>query len=267
MTMTPNTIIPMSATSLIVCAPHVDDEVIGCYTALLEANLKKLPIHIVYFFEVTETRKKEAFAACARFKATPHFPQEHEDVTPEEWIAGKLPTFGAQCHVLVPSSFDHHPDHSFVTRFMYGQLLKHKYPATIGYYSVDMNVPGTAPLVLQYQEEKRKALDELYPSQASLWASDSKYFLFEDIRDTDLWCVRDFIYRDAYEVRLAKVGTIERREERQIVDALENLCVIAPPSVPLMLSAIRSLNPASVMEFSIRNIKDRHAYKTANFPG
>lgn len=272
MSMTPNVIIPISATSLVVCAPHVDDEVIGCYTALVEANYKKLDVHIIYFFETDEKRKAEALAACVRFKATPHFLKDSGDDI-SEWWKGILKKVGTAAHFLVPTRFDQHPDHKYVNRFVFGQLMKYSYPATIGFYSVDMSVPGTQPLVIKHRDDKKAVLYELYPSQHAYFESNAKCYLFEDIRPEDIWIKREFLYtpqvvgNPQFLVSLARVGKITKNDLRNTIQALESIVHPVLPSLEKMLYYIGAQDPATDIEYSIYRDSDRTTISTPGFPG
>ena len=52
-----------------ILAPHVDDELIGCFTRLQNRSID----HVIYFFELTPERKKEAKAAAEHFGFIPIF--------------------------------------------------------------------------------------------------------------------------------------------------------------------------------------------------
>jgi LmbE family N-acetylglucosaminyl deacetylase len=156
----------MSSTKIktLILAPHVDDEVIGCWSVLNDDNRD---ITVLYCFELTPTRVAEAKHAASQFGFLPLF---HLDTI--------LP-----CHVgdpgyeyteiYVPSRRDWHADHQSVNR-QWRSKATH-------FYSVDM----AHGVLLPDSEKKRYALDALYPSQWTLWNHDDKYWLFEDIQGYD----------------------------------------------------------------------------------
>ena len=71
--------------------------------------------------------------------------------------------------------YEIHPDHREIG-LVGEQLFRNGYEDII-FYSVNMN----APYIHKIKDfrEKEKMLNEVYPSQADLWRSDKKYFLFE----------------------------------------------------------------------------------------
>lgn len=146
----------------IILAPHVDDEVIGCFDALTQMNVKE--VH--YFFEVDDTRREEAFASAARFNFTPVFHQRLEHIPP----TGGL--------VYLPHPSDLHPDHRAVHA-----RYRSVFPTNRRrFYSIDMEFNRT--LALQ-PAEKHEALLSLFPSQHKLF-DDARYWLFERLFVTDV---------------------------------------------------------------------------------
>lgn len=155
----------------IIIAPHVDDEVIGCYELLAANSIDKV-IYITDFGEVTGPRKLEALKCAVRFKFKAIF------CTLAEVNQHLVPN----CTLYVPSVKDLHPHHKLVN------LLAHRMPCRrhiyLKFYSVEMNF---APRLLDedVRNAKLDALTTLFPSQAALFNSDAKYWLFESIRGMD----------------------------------------------------------------------------------
>ena len=147
---------------ILIVAPHPDDEVIGCYQTLHE---KGSVVDVLYLHDTTPERMAEAQAASEYFG----FNVANPEVKP--W------TYSS---VYVPSRKDWHAQHKQAYRD-YRKWATH-------FYSVDM-VDGS-PLSEENQRNKRKALDLLYPSQATLWERDHRYFLFESVTDKDYTLVR-----------------------------------------------------------------------------
>lgn len=141
-------------------APHVDDEVIGCYSLLKEKNIK-----VVYFSELSLIRKKEALNASRAFQFKFSFSGYNYKPAQDEIL-------------VVPCKEDLHPEHRKVNAFAKSFSNKKLY------YTTDKNVaycvlPENAVTI------KKMLMNRLYPSQAKLWENDDKYILFERIKETD----------------------------------------------------------------------------------
>jgi len=151
----------------VIFAPHVDDEMIGCWSLLTSFQVSE----VCYFFELTSERRTEAqyVANSYGFKATFVDESEHEKLK-----------FPVGTTILVPNINDNHVDHKYINR-----LAKTCYAQNydIEYYSVDMN---TKHVVLSNEQRKLKENDlkRFYLSQLPLFANE-KYFLFESIVKDD----------------------------------------------------------------------------------
>jgi len=152
----------------VILAPHVDDEVIGCFSILESRQV----VSVYYFYELTPERKEEALKCAKKYGFAPVF----MDMDAKSEISLDL---DPELTVLVPSVRDAHPHHKEVN--VLGQTLSN--PRL--YYSVDMNGRFKV-LDTVTQERKRAALEELFPSQARLFQRDDKYVLFESIAPTDV---------------------------------------------------------------------------------
>lgn len=150
----------------VILAPHVDDEVIGCFSLLQQGMVTD----VYYFFDLTPEREKEAQHCAELYKFTPHF----------DWNISTIP---ADRIVLVPNVNDNHVHHKEI--FYLSQKLRNNKR----YYSVDMN---TTPDVLDKAKaaEKKDVLGMLFPSQSKL-LEDDKYHLFEKITNS---CSRKSIW-------------------------------------------------------------------------
>lgn len=155
----------------VIIAPHVDDEVIGCYSLLKSGAVEKV-IYITDFDELTFERKAEAVAAGEMFSFTPVFCSMAE-------IENHVNTSSKfHSNIYLPNIADNHPHHKAVNRYVRcNKIFIHN---TFNYYSIDMN---KYPELLKPEaiEGKMQALKTLYPSQVPLFESDAKYYLFESI--------------------------------------------------------------------------------------
>lgn len=147
--------------SNIILAPHIDDEMIGCYQLILSGNINR----IIYFFDLTDERRKEALDFCSSFGILCDF-------------SGTTANIQLDDILFVPSISDSHPHHKIVNG--YAKSLPNKK----FYYSVDMTNPKLLDPVLQ--ENKLKDLIKYYPTQHNLIISDDKYHLFEKISEYDI---------------------------------------------------------------------------------
>lgn len=150
----------------VILAPHVDDEVIGCYRYLSSGVVSD----VVYFFDITPERKAEAELCANTFKFNAHF----LGIFPFD-----LPDFSDSV-ILIPNIADKHPHHKLVN-----QVGRKKYAANAKkFYSIDMNVPFDV-LSEKDRNNKRWTLVNHFPSQASLF-DDDRYSFFESSLDSDL---------------------------------------------------------------------------------
>lgn len=152
---------------MIVLAPHVDDELIGCWRQIANQDVTA----VVYFFDLFEDRIAEAQAFSDKYGIPIYFSEGN----PEKFIRGR---FDAGTPVLAPNINDNHVHHKMVNN------IAKRYFSNIQYYSIDMNVDFDV-LEPEQQKQKREALLELYPSQASLF-KDEKYWLFESCVSSDM---------------------------------------------------------------------------------
>lgn len=152
-------------------APHVDDEVIGCFS-LLE---KGLITDVVYMFELTDERRAEALACAKKYNFNPIFASDFGDWDSRDIESGD--------NIFVPTIKDSHPDHKYVNNS--GRWLSKNKNCNIFFYSVDMNTRERKTLTFDQRAAKRLALNELFPSQSNL-LSDDKYSFFEHIAESEV---------------------------------------------------------------------------------
>lgn len=154
-----------------IIAPHVDDEVIGCYSLLAAGNIEKV-IYITDFEELTTDREAEALAASKMFGFTPIF-CTLDTVHHHTRLNSVL---------YIPNINDNHPHHKAVNKYI--RSRRGFGGSDLIYYSIDMN---RSPTLLSPEDRASKlnALQKLYPSQSALFESDAKYYLFESIEPED----------------------------------------------------------------------------------
>ena len=149
--------------NIVILAPHVDDEVIGCYSLFTDGydRVKQ----VIYFYDLTDNRKDEAIEASKFFKFDASF-DGYDAIIDKDAI------------LCVPNISDAHPHHKAVNQ--YAKTLSNEKL----YYSVDMNRDF---VVLDEADQKFKLtmLRQIYPSQVKLFESDAKYHLFESITPDD----------------------------------------------------------------------------------
>jgi len=148
----------------VIIAPHVDDEVIGCYDIL---NNPKNKCIIVYSdFDITAKRANEMLAVKNEFENIMMFYRARE--IPQMMLDGK--------HLLhfPDPHFETHPDHKLIGNK--GMELFHK-GLPIFFYSVNME----APYIYKVKDpgDKQGKMNMLFQSQKEMWAYEAKYYLFE----------------------------------------------------------------------------------------
>lgn len=142
----------------VILAPHLDDEIIGCYSILDQVK------HVLYFHgdyrsDLIEMRSDCKYVDCS-----------------DDWYRA-LRYVDDDSEVYVPSRFDHHPLHRKVNRF------RHNLPGKKWYYSVDMNVPWLEEE--ESPESKRRMCAVMYPKEMETLGKDDKWFLFKSIKPYD----------------------------------------------------------------------------------
>lgn len=195
----------------IVIAPHVDDEVIGCYSLLASGNIEKV-IYITDFQEVTEERKSEAYSASKMFGFIPVFCT----------LASIRDHIRLNSTLYIPNIGDSHPHHKAVSKYIRSSSILSS--SDFMYYSIDMN---KSPNLLSPEDRvsKLNALQKLYPSQAALFESDAKYYLFESIIPEDGSYTVDLLTPTSVDrVTITYDGTPVEELTKKLHEALVELC-------------------------------------------
>jgi len=151
-------------------APHLDDEIIGCYSVLDNIDT------VVYW---TRDYRETNVEAMNDDPAMPDY-VHRDDIN----LDGREIN-----HLYIPSKHDFHPLHKEVhlSGIRIAPNAKH-----VRYYSVEMNVPW-----LKEEEESRmkKALFyKWYPGEVNTITKSDKYFLFKSVQPFDeyIWAVVRF---------------------------------------------------------------------------
>lgn len=142
----------------VILAPHLDDEIIGCFSILKKGDL------VVYF--------KDDYRADSINRKGHPWTYELGHVNDD------YPALRSDDVLYIPSRCDYHPLHQAVNRYAVG--INH--PKKI-WYSVEMNTPW-----LQEEENPKMKLDlfkTLYPGEVETICKNDKYFLFKSIQSFD----------------------------------------------------------------------------------
>lgn len=162
----------------VIIAPHADDEMIGCFSIIEKSRQQvktysltyKIPLRVIYLFELSEERKVEAFLAAHHFSFEAYFVSDPKEalLLLDSWLY-------LRPEIYVPSRRDNHIDHKYCNK------LFRRYASF--FYSVDMQ--GAKVLPESVIALKQTALNRCYPSQRALWDNNASYYLFENILKKD----------------------------------------------------------------------------------
>jgi hypothetical protein len=160
----------------IIFSPHVDDEVIGCFTALEQGFITD----VVYFHDLTASRICEAMRVSDRYGFKPWFCRE------PFYGVSEVPhdlsrTIDSTDTIWCPTSRDTHIQHVQVNRT--ARHYKDRVGCKLLFYTVDME-SFQEPLPVEMREKKKAVLADLFPSQKVLLENE-KYHLFEGYSEKD----------------------------------------------------------------------------------
>jgi LmbE family N-acetylglucosaminyl deacetylase len=219
----------------IIFAPHVDDEIIGCWRYLKPpcAHTK-----VFYFYELSATRRREAFESSLALGFDISF-----EPTEKEILAHVESAF----IVLVPSRKDSHADHKKIN-------AKYRHLAT-SFYSVDMVDALTLPE--KEAKDKLDVLNKYYPSQAELWQSNAKYYLFESVHKTDYDSYSTWTFLDNNEVIGNLKITVKTEYKEQVSAALDKLHAVGCYSLSHLMDIALSNAPSGkvIITDPVNNIR------------
>jgi hypothetical protein len=148
----------------VIVAPHADDEIIGNYSIISNPDNKCIIIYADY--EMTQKRQAEMVSVKKKFDNIVAYMKARE--LPTQFLSDEY-------ELHYPDPFhETHPHHRLIGNKGY-DLFQQGY--VINFYSVNMEAPYIYRTELS--NKKKETLDELFPSQRSLWKNDAKYYLFE----------------------------------------------------------------------------------------
>lgn len=154
----------------LILAPHVDDEVIGCFSVL--CGSVKGDTRVIYTASASDARIAEAFYAAEKLGFQYQF-NSFKDVP------GVLDQYTG-CRIYAPDPhWESHPEHKAVGALAWKFCQDNGWPFIS--YSTNMNVPYLQELSPEMKNRKASALYQFYPTQRSLWEQDHRYFLFEGL--------------------------------------------------------------------------------------
>lgn len=155
----------------IIFAPHIDDELIGCFS-LFSLTQPNSDIKVLYFFEINDERMREVNVLSDRLGFNYHVIRRYQHENIQAFIR-------PDDVLYIPHIKDEHQAHKLVNTW--GRV----FPNEKKYYSTTMNVcRRTLDSVHQFQ--KTQLLERYYPSQQLHFDAHPEWFLFESIQETDL---------------------------------------------------------------------------------
>ena len=149
---------------VIIIAPHGDDEIIGTYRILSDPNLESRPI-IIYTEEMDHIRKVEATKLRDNF-----------DIKIQMYLRS-IPAnllIRENTFYIPDPIYETHPAHR-LQGAIGEQMVRGGY--NVIFYCTNMSAPYCHEV--KDPGEKERLLNEVYPSQKSLWKHEKKYILFE----------------------------------------------------------------------------------------
>ena len=201
----------------VIIAPHPDDELIGCYQLLASGVITH-----IYFgpSELSIRRAEEALSCCSYFKVDgimgPCDLEANQDLA--KALRGAT--------VYLPAITDMHHEHRRLNSFFRTQGVARRF------YSVDLDsVPDKVYLGDIDSKRKLKALNLLYPSQASLWENNASYYLFESIKDLDYSVLRKSTvwFRQGYPHEPLSGEVWLAEDDKDLLDSYEGASHFASP--------------------------------------
>jgi LmbE family N-acetylglucosaminyl deacetylase len=181
---------------VLICSPHCDDELIGCFSALYNLCQKEgNEILISYCDSKNESRILES-------KNLVPILEEHVPISIFSTIEqtyfysddllevklGRVLMEWEPSMVLAPDPYsENHPLHKFVGSFCRHFVSKYLDNSSLVFYSTSMQSPFLSELPSDISSKKERILNLVYPSQKDLWRYEKKYILFESYMEEVRW--------------------------------------------------------------------------------
>lgn len=157
---------------VLVLAPHIDDDIIGCGGTLRKHVLSGSAVMAVYFADCTQERIKEAREAAGiiGFGNLEFFEYQSKTLSEHHEIPGRLSGIIADYKpkiVYIPSLFDRHNDHIAVNHLLTRLFERYRFDFTVCAYEVWTTlVPNLIVNISDTIDKKKEAL-AVYKSQLS----------------------------------------------------------------------------------------------------
>jgi len=148
--------------STIIVAPHPDDEIIGCFEVLNKAKSV-----VIIYSPINDLKRQEEVLKLK---------DKYENIKMQMFQYNIPSNFlNSENQFYFPDPvYEIHPKHREIG--MAGELFA-RAGFDVTFYNTNMNAPYIHEV--ENWQEKESTLNEIYPSQKSLWEYEKKYVLFE----------------------------------------------------------------------------------------
>lgn len=168
-------VLSISAHSVVVLAPHPDDEVFGCGGALAEYAHQQVPIHIIVLTDgagagdsalrENESRQAAKILGC---NAPEFWRLTDRALHYNESLVERLLDTLQQCNadlVFAPSPWEVHPDHRQASMLAMQAVKRNKTPTRLAFYEVGVPLRPNVLLDISSHQETKQAAMRCFASQ------------------------------------------------------------------------------------------------------